>query len=87
MEVAEDDIQVNAVCPGIVKTNMWKYLQDEMIESEESSEQFWERMLDMIPQKRAQPPEDIAAFIVSIIKNKSITGQSLSIDGGWNRNG
>lgn len=87
LEVADKNIQVNAVCPGIVKTNMWKYLQDEMIESKESDKQFWVRMLDMIPQRRVQPPEDIADFIVSVIKNKSITGQSLSIDGGWNRSG
>ena len=66
---------------------MWKYLETEMIEPHETSEQFWLRMLEMIPQRRVQEPEDIAHFVVSIIQNTAITGQALSIDGGWNRYG
>ena len=87
LEVADQNIRVNAVCPGIVKTNMWKYLEAKMIEQHETSEQFWLRMLEMIPQRRVQEPEDIAHFVVSIIQNTAITGQALSIDGGWNRYG
>lgn len=87
LELAESAIQVNAICPGIVKTNMWKYLQEQMAEQNESDQAFWVRMLDLIPQKKSQSLEDIANFVISIIKNEAITGQSLSIDGGWNRCG
>lgn len=87
LELAEKSIQVNAICPGIVKTNMWDYLKDEMILEGEQDKEFWVRMEDMLPQKRVQSAESIAEFTISVIKNDFITGQSLSIDGGWNRCG
>ncbi|MDC0357862.1 SDR family oxidoreductase [Oligoflexia bacterium] len=87
LELAENNIQVNAICPGIVKTNMWSYLQEKMIGNNESEDDFWIRMEDMLPQKRAQTAESIAQFTVAVIKNEHITGQSLSVDGGWNRCG
>ena len=86
-ELAKKNIQVNAVCPGIVKTNMWEYLYKEMILKNESEQDFWNRMAEMLPQKRFQSPESIADFTLSVIRNDAITGQVLSIDGGWNRSG
>lgn len=85
LELAEKNIQVNAICPGIVKTGMWNYLRDEMILENEVEQDFWVRMEDMLPQKRVQSPESIADFTLAVIRNDAITGQSLSIDGGWNR--
>jgi len=87
LELAEKNIQVNAICPGIVKTNMWKYLQEKMIMENENKNEFWLRMEDLIPQKKVQTAESIAQFAINIIKNDYITGQALSIDGGWYRAG
>lgn len=87
LELAEKEIQVNAICPGIVKTNMWSYLERIMTEKGETSAIFWKRMLEMIPQRKVQTADDIADFVVSVIQNDAITGQSFSVDGGMNRYG
>ena len=83
-EVAEDGICVNAVCPGIVRTNMWHYLLDKFKQPNETREECWQRMLKMIPQKTAQTPEDIADMVVFLGSARRITGQAFSVDGGWN---
>ncbi|WP_420912620.1 SDR family NAD(P)-dependent oxidoreductase, partial [Chromobacterium sphagni] len=31
LELAPHNIRVNCVCPGIVKTNMWKYLENQLM--------------------------------------------------------
>lgn len=85
VELAEHKIQANTICPGMVKTNMWKYLRNQLNEENESDDEFWDRMSDMIPQKSFQDEFDIADIVVSVLKNTSITGQSFSIDGGMNR--
>lgn len=84
LELAKHNIRVNCVCPGIVKTNMWDYLETKLIEPGESNNAFWDRMLELIPLKQTQNSEQIASFCVSILTNTDITAQSLSIDGGMN---
>jgi len=85
IELAEHSIQVNTVCPGMVRTNMWEYLRNELNEPDESDHEFWIRMADMIPQKRFQTGEAIADTVLMLLRNDEITGQSFSIDGGMNR--
>ncbi|MER5770963.1 SDR family NAD(P)-dependent oxidoreductase [Streptomyces sp. NPDC001985] len=81
-EVARDGIRVNAVCPGVVRSNMWGYLLGEFVREGESEEECWERMRGMIPQREFQTPEDVAALVVFLASATRITGQALSIDGG-----
>jgi meso-butanediol dehydrogenase / (S,S)-butanediol dehydrogenase / diacetyl reductase len=85
-EVATDDITVNAICPGIIKTDMWDY-----------NDRVWGRMLgdygpgelmaewvQNIPMKRAGEGRDVAALIAFLASEDAayITGQTINVDGG-----
>lgn len=76
LELASDNIMVNAVAPGYVMTEMTKNnLSSEEIQNIEAS----------IPTGRFQEEEDIAnlvAFLCSDL-NRSITGQLIAVDGGF----
>ncbi|OHX11253.1 short-chain dehydrogenase [Chromobacterium sphagni] len=87
LELAPHNIRVNCVCPGIVKTNMWKYLENQLMTPEENLAQLWARMEGLIPLGRTQTAENIARFCVAILENEDITAQSLSVDGGMNLHG
>ena len=84
-ELAEYDINVNAVCPGILRTNMWEKILD--ARSERTGlprEEIWARMIDSIPLKRPQVPEDIA-YVVLFLSSKvarNITGEAINVNGG-----
>lgn len=82
LELADSGIRVNVVCPGIVRTDLWEYLLDEFTRPGETRDECWQRMVDGIPQKRAQTPEDIAEAVVFLAESPQITGQVLSVDGG-----
>lgn len=84
-QLAEHDITVNAVCPGVVETQL---LHDMLAERAEqtglSVDQLKERMRAPIPIGRANAPEDIAAMIVFLAGPgaRNITGQTINVDGG-----
>src|SRR5690606_13388082 len=79
-------ITVNAVCPGIVPTPMWKQIDDDRAQL--FGAQPGEAMaafINTVPLRRASKPEDIAragAFLGSPDADY-ITGQSLNVDGGY----
>ncbi|AZS74988.1 NAD(P)-dependent oxidoreductase [Streptomyces lydicus] len=81
-ELASSGIRVNAVCPGIVRSNMWEYLLSEFVRPGETREQCWERMRELIPQGEFQSPQDIADAVVYLASARRVTGQALSVDGG-----
>ena len=82
-EVAREGITVNAICPGIVKTYMWDRLSDEWKEGEETAEESWTRhQLTLIPQGRAQTPEDMGRLALFFATMDNVTGQSVNVDGG-----
>ncbi|MDO6585264.1 SDR family NAD(P)-dependent oxidoreductase [Salipiger sp. 1_MG-2023] len=85
-EVALDNITVNAICPGIIKTDMWDY-----------NDRVWGKMLgdygpgelmdswvQNIPMKRAGSGADVAALIAFLASSDAdyITGQTINVDGG-----
>ncbi len=77
LEWARYNIQVNAVCPGYVKTAMNSaVLEDERLGGV---------IMQNIPQKRLGLPEDLAAATVFLASGGSnyMTGQTIIIDGGW----
>ncbi|MDI3282572.1 SDR family NAD(P)-dependent oxidoreductase [Polyangium sp. 15x6] len=82
LEVAKDHIRVNAVCPGIIRTNMWRYLLSEFTRPGETEDECWERMRQMVPQRQTQTPQDIAQAVVFLACATKITGQAISVDGG-----
>jgi meso-butanediol dehydrogenase/(S,S)-butanediol dehydrogenase/diacetyl reductase len=77
LELAGDDVTVNAICPGIVDTPMWsKVLTPQM---DEDYEDTVERV---IPLGRDQSPEDMGRLAVFYATNRNVTGQALAVDGG-----
>jgi meso-butanediol dehydrogenase/(S,S)-butanediol dehydrogenase/diacetyl reductase len=85
-EVALENITVNAICPGIIKTDMWDY-----------NDRVWGRMLgdfkpgelmaswvQNIPMKRAGEGRDVAGLVAFLASADAdyITGQTINVDGG-----
>ena len=79
------NINVNAICPGVTRTalsdaNLAVAAQQQGVTLEEMER----RRADVIPLKRANDPEDIAAMVVFLASSgsRNITGQSFNVDGG-----
>lgn len=85
-EVAETGITVNAICPGIVGTGMWRGeggIADRWKREGETEDQSWKRnKKTLIPQGIDQTPEDIAEAVIFISQAKHLTGQAIAVDGG-----
>ena len=74
-DIGEKGVRVNAICPGIVMTDMVDKLNC-----------AWSRSVEELVSNRAirsvQRPEHITVGIAGLHLNDAITGQSLDIDGG-----
>jgi len=82
-ELARSNIRVNAICPGILRTQMWEYLADTFKQKGESKEEAWQRYTStLIPLGRPQTPEDIGALAVYLATANNVTGQAINVDGG-----
>ncbi len=84
-ELAPYDINVNAVCPGIIRTDMWeKILDTRSKRTGVPREEIWSRMMDTIPLKRPQVPEDITNVVLFLSSevSQNITGEAISVNGG-----
>lgn len=75
-EVAQFGIRVNAVCPGVVPTQMiadvgaaWQMSTEQMVSE-------WQLI------KRPQEAREIGAAVVFLVIMTSMTGQSINVDGG-----
>ncbi|MCK4412302.1 MAG: 3-oxoacyl-[acyl-carrier-protein] reductase [Candidatus Eisenbacteria sp.] len=73
-ELAARNIQVNAIAPGFIETEMTR----------EVSEKARAAFLENIPLKRAGKPEDVAQLVCFLASADAdyITGQCITIDGG-----
>ncbi|HHG88925.1 MAG TPA: 3-hydroxybutyrate dehydrogenase [Devosia sp.] len=87
LEVAENAITVNAICPGYVLTPLVeKQLKDQSQVHAMSKEQVKrEIMLAPQPTRQFVEVEEIAAMAAYLCGDmaRSITGTSIAIDGGW----
>ncbi len=85
-EVAKERITVNAICPGIIETDMWAY-----------NDQAWGKLLGdykpgelmaewvrNIPMGRAGTGEDVAGLVTFLASDDAayVTGQTVNVDGG-----
>ncbi len=75
LENAKKKIRINAVCPGPIETSMLERLGKETIQA----------LATQTPMGRLGVPHEIADAVIWLCSEKSsyITGQSITIDGGW----
>lgn len=83
------NVNVNAVCPGLLWTDMWRHLEaaiggddtPEVVDRRQTFERF---IATNCPLGREQTPEDIGHAVAFFASDaaKNITGQSLNVDGG-----
>ena len=89
-ELAPYNVNVNAICPGLLYTDMWKKIGEVIRETNPAyadltpRQMFEKRVEEWIPMKREQTPEDIghAAVFLASEEARNITGQALMVDGG-----
>jgi meso-butanediol dehydrogenase / (S,S)-butanediol dehydrogenase / diacetyl reductase len=82
-ELAPHGIRANAICPGILRTQMWEYLAEKLAMPGEGKEQAWERYVKgLIPLGRPQTPDDIGELAVYLAGAENVTGQAINVDGG-----
>ena len=84
-QLGSHNINVNAVCPGVVRTKLYDDLIRVIAQKENISvDEALRRALKIIPIERANEPEDIAAMVLFLASPgaRNITGQSFNVDGG-----
>jgi NAD(P)-dependent dehydrogenase (short-subunit alcohol dehydrogenase family) len=84
-EMAPYDVNVNAVCPGVVRTPLWEPLLDQLSATKGiSRDEAWQEFVDGIPLGRPQEPEDIGEAVAFLASDhaRNMTGQGLNVTGG-----
>jgi NAD(P)-dependent dehydrogenase (short-subunit alcohol dehydrogenase family) len=84
-QLAQHNINVNAVCPGVTNTALSQASLEIRAQQEGVSvEEIQRRRAETIPLRRANEPEDIAAMVAFLgsAGARNITGQSFNVDGG-----
>lgn len=72
-EVAPSGITVNAIAPGAVDTDMMKCFSSEEVR----------QICSDIPLGRMATPDEIASAVVFLLRHGYVTGQTLTVDGGF----
>ena len=74
-ELGPSNIRANCVAPGVIKTDMLNSFSEEDLKA----------LADETPLMRLGAPEDIANAVLFLASDKAsfITGQTLSVDGGY----
>jgi NAD(P)-dependent dehydrogenase (short-subunit alcohol dehydrogenase family) len=80
-EAGQYGIRVNCVCPGIIRTPIWRTVIDLPAESQDA---VWQRMAARVLLGRVGLPEDVARAILFLASDDAayITGAALVVDGG-----
>ena len=72
-ELALSGIRVNCVAPGVIDTDMVQVLGQETLDA----------LAREIPLGRLGRPEEIAQMVLAVAENPYITGQVITVDGGF----
>ena len=82
LDHAKDNIRVNSVCPGYIKTKM----DVEFMGNPPDADEILDKIAaDMIPLIRRAEPEEVAHSVLYLASDEAryMTGSDLVIDGGW----
>ncbi|MFI5308398.1 MAG: SDR family oxidoreductase [Polyangiales bacterium] len=69
-------IRVNAVCPGLIATEVWAAIP------ESQRQERWQRMTRRLPVPRIGQPSEAAAAYLYLMRGGYTTAQVLRVDGG-----
>ncbi len=87
LEVAEQGITCNAICPGYVQTPLVAGQIEDTAKARGISREAVVRdvLLAAQPTKQFVQPEQVGALVVYLASDAaaSITGSALTMDGGW----
>ena len=86
LEVGKYNVNVNAVCPGIVETpRMQKLCEEKARMRGWTVEEVYDEYVQEMALKRVTTPADVANAVLFMASEDSrqITGQAITIDGGW----
>lgn len=77
VELGPKGINVNAIAPGLIATDMTKFITED--------KEALKEMLAKVPKGRAGKPEDIGVVAAFLASDEAdyITGTVLYVDGGW----
>ena len=89
-DLGPHNVNVNAICPGLLWTNFWNRMAPMMAETNPAfaglePRQVFEKMVAQnTPLGREQVPEDIGNLVVFLASEeaRNITGQTINVDGG-----
>ena len=78
LEFAKQNIRINAVCPGVIHTDMIDRITGK---DKEAEKQF----VSMEPVGRMGNPEEVAEAVIWLCSDAAsfVTGHSMPVDGGW----
>ncbi|PIE08070.1 MAG: sorbitol dehydrogenase [Rhodobacterales bacterium] len=85
LELAGDNIRVNAIAPGVVDTPMWKVVDSQFAEYEHKAIGQKKREVgEAVPLGRMGDPADVAGPAVFLASDDAryVTAQTLNVDGG-----
>lgn len=72
-ELGPSNIRVNSIAPGFIDTDMNKEIPEDTVEDLKAG----------IPLQRIGTPDDVADCVLLLENCKYITGQVISVNGGW----
>ena len=85
-EAALDNVTVNCICPGIIKTSMWEEILDQLAgDDQEERDRVWAEWNKGTPNGKPQDPIDIANMTAFLCSEEAryITSQNIGVDGGY----
>ena len=85
-EAALDNVTVNCICPGIIKTSMWEEILDQLAGDDQAErDRVWAEWAKDTPNGKPQDPIDIANMVAFLCTEEAryITSQNIGVDGGY----
>ncbi|MBI3978262.1 MAG: SDR family oxidoreductase [Chloroflexi bacterium] len=83
-DLAPDNVRVNAVCVGIVRSGQHRRLRAERFPHLATMEEYYQEAAREVPLRRAGEAEEVADLIAFLVSARAryITGTAINIDGG-----